>query len=795
MAKTNIVIGAKDETTDVLSKIQKSVEALSAKVKGGFTEGEASVLSFNAALELGQKAAEFLAENVGKSLEMFAELEKSNTRFSAMFANVADSVGLTKGAMDRLGESVSTNSLFDGSVVKNAETILMTFQDIRGEAFEKTIKVASDMASALGMELPDATKILGKALEDPVKGFQTLRREGVTFTDAQKEQITALEKSGDKLGAMNVMLSTLAAKFQGVGEALSLTSSGQLVKFGQSLEEAQKAGGKLLTDFLGPLAAIGTPIIKAFAEAVLQTGTNAEKFNASIAAEIEHSGELTEKTSALLGVVDSKNESDKLTLNQYDTLLTLYPQLKGQIDIYSTSLREAEGAVKKLQEAEKAALQTKLEQASISSFGQFQKADAGAVQSGKSVGRPGQAATTDLTAMSMELDYAEAQQAKFHQTSGMEINYWKEYADALRQAKTALSDYIQTNNALKNLHANGTIEAKAPVADDSSGGSPLSDAELKKAAEEGKKIALVRKEAQDAVQREASDNDRMLIDVDKAWIESLKVAAAESKQIANDNQTIQAGVQKGAEATNKGQIAVIEQQKQSMAQYKQIFDTLGSGVLNLYSIWSNADAQNTQAMIANQQRVLDNYKTNQTASIAAMKAAGQDTTAAQLALNTQVALQQNKIQQEQADAKKKAWQANQLSQEGQIVMSTANAIMAALALAPPAGEILAGVVGAIGATELALVASQPMPQFAEGGIVGGNSTSGDKVHALVNSGEMVLTGPQQSQLLSMAKGTTPGGGGTHYHMHGNSFGLPSDEFFNQFQKRMTKLQNDGKVVS
>lgn len=48
-----------------------------------------------------------------------------------------------------------------------------------------------------------------------------------------------------------------------------------------------------------------------------------------------------------------------------------------------------------------------------------------------------------------------------------------------------------------------------------------------------------------------------------------------------------------------------------------------------------------------------------------------------------------------------------------------------------------------------------LPKFAGGGIVPGNSFSGDKVHALVNSGEMILNSSQQSNLFRMLNGAGP----------------------------------------
>ena len=77
----------------------------------------------------------------------------------------------------------------------------------------------------------------------------------------------------------------------------------------------------------------------------------------------------------------------------------------------------------------------------------------------------------------------------------------------------------------------------------------------------------------------------------------------------------------------------------------------------------------------------------------------------------------------------------------------------------PYGFITAALVAAAGAAQIAtIIASKPQPPaFATGGVVPGNSYSGDRINALVNSGEMILTRQQQARLFDMANGI--GGGG------------------------------------
>lgn len=77
-------------------------------------------------------------------------------------------------------------------------------------------------------------------------------------------------------------------------------------------------------------------------------------------------------------------------------------------------------------------------------------------------------------------------------------------------------------------------------------------------------------------------------------------------------------------------------------------------------------------------------------------------------------------------------------------LATANGVASAMSLPFPAN--LAAIATVVG-TVASIFAS--MPKFATGGIVPGASFTGDKVPALLNSGEMILNGSQQSNLFQM----------------------------------------------
>jgi hypothetical protein len=81
---------------------------------------------------------------------------------------------------------------------------------------------------------------------------------------------------------------------------------------------------------------------------------------------------------------------------------------------------------------------------------------------------------------------------------------------------------------------------------------------------------------------------------------------------------------------------------------------------------------------------------------------------------------------------------------------------------PVVGAVLA--VAAVAAIIAALMAG--MGKFAKGGIVGGNSYSGDNQLARVNSGEMILNAAQQRNLLAIANGKSPKGGNVQFTIRG-----------------------------
>ena len=130
---------------------------------------------------------------------------------------------------------------------------------------------------------------------------------------------------------------------------------------------------------------------------------------------------------------------------------------------------------------------------------------------------------------------------------------------------------------------------------------------------------------------------------------------------------------------------------------------------------------------------------------------------------------------------------------GQAVINIALGITRALGKGIPFGLIEAGIVGAAGALQIAAISAQ---KFADGGIVGGTSFTGDKVPALVNSGEMILNQRQQKSLLNGGTGKTTNitveAPVVHVYGNANASDLRSavEETYQEQIERLSRMMRD-----
>jgi phage-related protein len=145
----------------------------------------------------------------------------------------------------------------DDEVIQKGANLLLTFKNVRNEAgkgsaiFDRATASAVDLSAAGFGSVDSASKTLGKALNDPVKGISALGRAGVTFTADQKKMIAGMVAQGDTLGAQKIILGEVESQVGGVGAASATAGEKAAVLAGNLKEQLGTALLPTLDKFAG----------------------------------------------------------------------------------------------------------------------------------------------------------------------------------------------------------------------------------------------------------------------------------------------------------------------------------------------------------------------------------------------------------------------------------------------------------------------------------------------------------------------------------------------------------------
>lgn len=187
----------------------------------------------------------FAAVSFAKAAE---ESQKASARLGATLGNVKGISPDVIARQEALATSLMESTAVDDEVIKGGQAILATFQKLGatagtvGGAFDRATAASVDLAAAGFGSVEGNAKMLGKALENPVKGLVALQKAGVTFTDQQQEQIKAWTESGQAAKAQEAILAEVEKQVGGTGAATATSSA----KMANAWGEAQESLGSAL---------------------------------------------------------------------------------------------------------------------------------------------------------------------------------------------------------------------------------------------------------------------------------------------------------------------------------------------------------------------------------------------------------------------------------------------------------------------------------------------------------------------------------------------------------------------
>lgn len=206
----------------------------------------ASVAAFEADLGQAAKAVEAFGKrasaisqsltDVGArmSLAITAPFIALSFRATQGAKDAANASGQVQAALDSMGgasgktleelqalslELRGLSTFDDDDIMTKSTANLLTFGNVAGQVFDRASKAILDVSARLGNDLQASTMLVGKALNDPIRGLTQLRRVGIQFTAAQEDTVKKMVETNRLAEAQGVLLGELERQFGGAAAA------------------------------------------------------------------------------------------------------------------------------------------------------------------------------------------------------------------------------------------------------------------------------------------------------------------------------------------------------------------------------------------------------------------------------------------------------------------------------------------------------------------------------------------------------------------------------------------------
>jgi len=193
----------------------------------------------------------------------FQEQQQAMAQVQAALTSMGPVAGRTADQLSKAADAMELRSLYDAEVIlKQVTAPLLTFGKVTGEVFDRAQQAAIDMAARLGGEPQAAAIMLGKALNDPVKGITALTRAGVSFSAEQVQTIKQLAATGQTAKAQGLILAEVEKQFRGAAAAAADAAPWRRAEV--AMGQAADVVGEQLLPMIPPVATAVANLAQAF---------------------------------------------------------------------------------------------------------------------------------------------------------------------------------------------------------------------------------------------------------------------------------------------------------------------------------------------------------------------------------------------------------------------------------------------------------------------------------------------------------------------------------------------------
>lgn len=210
---------------------ERSADKSTKKIKGAFSGLKGAIT--------GAIAGVSIAATIRAIVDNTIEAENALRQLEARLKSTGGIAGVSSQELQDFSKELQSVTTFGDDAIIAMQGVLLTFTNIRGNTVKDATRAILDLSTAMGTDLQSSAVLVGKALNDPVKGATALARAGVQLSASQKQLIKDFVAVGDVASAQQIILEELTTQFGGAAEAAANT-------FGGSIKQLQNAFGDLL---------------------------------------------------------------------------------------------------------------------------------------------------------------------------------------------------------------------------------------------------------------------------------------------------------------------------------------------------------------------------------------------------------------------------------------------------------------------------------------------------------------------------------------------------------------------
>ncbi|MEP7197262.1 MAG: phage tail length tape measure family protein [Saprospiraceae bacterium] len=279
------------------------------------------------------------------SIHQFTEAETAIKKVNAQLIATGNASGKTSEGIIKIAKELEiATGIDDDNIIDQVSSKLLTFGRIQGETFDRAQKNAIDLAQVMGGDLGGAATLIGKALDNPIRGLTILAKAGISFDEATQKQIKDAIKANDIFKAQALILGGVESRVKGVSDSINNSDLKGIrritFEFNDFKEEAGKVLVSLANDFIdfGKALSNGTFNVPV---GLKQTKIATDELTASIAKE------QAQIESGFQALKDD-NTNKEVRKNIISQIASKYSELVSQEELEVATLQELDEIQKNL---------------------------------------------------------------------------------------------------------------------------------------------------------------------------------------------------------------------------------------------------------------------------------------------------------------------------------------------------------------------------------------------------------------------------------------------------------------